>query len=283
MNIKIKKGKLELNYKKFIFPGGEVGIKLEVDNYKFFFDERNITLIARIQKSEDFFVLAMVKDALQQLGEKNINLFIPYIPYARQDRICDNGESFSLKVFANLLNSLNFPLVTIIDPHSEVCSALINNVEIISQYDIVAAWDEFIQRIKLSKIVSPDSGSNKKSAKIAKYLDHEEFIRADKLRDLTNGNIKETIVYCDDFKGKNVVVIDDILDGGRTFIELAKVLKTKNCGKIILYCTHGIFSQGTKPLYEGGIDEIWTTNSFYDVFPSNVGDIKIFDIESLIK
>jgi ribose-phosphate pyrophosphokinase len=283
MSIKIKKGELELNYKRFTFPGGEVGIKLDVTNYKFFYDKNKVTLIARITKSEDFFALAMIKDALEQMGEKNINLFIPYIPYARQDRICDNGESFSLKVFANLLNSLNFPLVTIVDPHSEVCPALINNVKVITQYDVVAAWDEFIQRIKFGKIVSPDSGANKKSAKIAKYLDHEEFIRADKLRDLTNGNIKETIVYCDDFKGKDVVIIDDLIDAGGTFILLAKVLKDKNIGKIILFCTHGIFSKGTKPLFEGGINEIYTTNSFYDVFPANVGDIKVFDIETLIK
>lgn len=266
MNIAIKKNNLFLGFKDFIFPGGEVGIKLD-NNYKYQWEKAEYqTIIARIQNSEDLISLAMVKDALQEFDKTPINLFLAYVPYGRQDRICDKGEAFSLKIFVKFIASLNFNLVTIVDPHSEVTPAIFKTLNVplrvITQFDVINKYLDFTNANRSCILVSPDAGSNKKTAEIAKYFEHNEFIRADKLRDLTNGNIKETIVYCDDFKGRDVLVCDDICDGGRTFLELAKVCKTKNCGKFILYVTHGIFSKGLKILYENGIDEIFTTNSF---------------------
>ena len=60
----------------------------------------------------------------------------------------------------------------------------------------------------------------------------------------------------------NVVVVDDICDGGRTFIELLKASPTLDCGKSLsLFVTHGIFSQGTKPLFDAGFQFIGRTDS----------------------
>ncbi len=268
MNIGIYKrdpnnGLKQLFFKRFVFPGGEVGVKLDNDYSFKYFNSAN-AIVARVQTSEDFMELAMVADALRRFDNVKIGVFLPYLPYARQDRVCDTGEAFSLQVFCKLLNSLNFDKVTICDPHSDVGPALINNVKVISQFDIINKWLDFINVCNNPKVtfVSPDAGSNKKTSILAGFFQKPNFVRADKLRDLTNGNIKETIVYCDDFKGQDVVCADDIIDGGRTFIELAKVCKAKNCGKFILYATHGIFSKGVETLYQNGIDEIWTTNSF---------------------
>lgn len=261
--IAIKKNNLTLKFNSFTFPGGEVGIKLNAGDYKFREEKADhTTIIAHVQNSEDILQVAMVKDALQRIDNTPINLFIPYLPYARQDRVCDKGESFSLKVFCDLINNLEFEKVTICDPHSEVAPALLDNVRVISQFDIINKNLEFTKVGINCILISPDSGSNKKTSEIAKYFTHDSFVRADKLRDLTNGNIKETIVYWNDFSKRDVVCVDDICDGGKTFIELAKVCKAKNCGKFILYVTHGIFSKGVKVLYQNGIDEIWTTNSF---------------------
>lgn len=83
-----------------------------------------------------------------------------------------------------------------------------------------------------------------------------------KARNVQTGEITGTEVY-GDVKDKVVLIIDDICDGGRTFIELGKVLKERGASKVILYVTHGIFSQG-KQVFEGIIDEVyakhdWTT------------------------
>jgi ribose-phosphate pyrophosphokinase len=287
MNIQIFKNGRELDFKRFIFPGGEVGVKLNAADYVFALGGGTCkTIVARIQNSEDFLELAMVKDALDRLEiDLPTRLFLPYVPYARQDRVCDKGEAFSLQVFCKLLNSLKFDVVTICDPHSEVAPALINNVRVIKQFNIINNWLEFINRCNNPKvsIVSPDGGSIKKTFELGAFFS-KDFVRADKIRDLTNGNIKDTVVYCDDFKGNDVVVFDDICDGGRTFTELAKVCKAKNCGKFILYVTHGIFSKGVETLFQNGIDEIWTTNSYKwvsnSIDPSWDEKVKVLDLES---
>lgn len=257
---------LELSYKTFTFPAGEVSVKFD---FRVSPAHRGgpIKIIARIQNSDDFFRLAQLKDALEQeyaaqrAPKPEINLYAPYLPYGRQDRACDKGESFSLKVFAGLLNSLNFNRVTTCDPHSEVTNACVNNLEVISQLDIIRKRLSYFTNNHY-KLISPDAGANKKTMAVAKYFDLSEIVRADKLRDLSNGNIKETIVYYDDFKKADVVCVDDLCDGGRTFTELAKVCKAKNCGYFILYVTHGVFSKGLDTLFENGVDRIITTNSY---------------------
>lgn len=267
MNIKIYNGQDYLPDNFFFFPAGEIGIKLNADNHRFFESEK-YTICAQVQNSNDLFRIAFAKDAIERIVgyDVSINLFCPYLPYARQDRLCDKGESFSLKVICDYINHLNFDKVTIVDPHSLVSEALIERVNVISQFDIFHRWQELKRRTAGLTFVAPDAGSNKKTSELAAYFGHEDFIRGDKLRDLTNGKIKEIKVYCDDLKGRGVVISDDLCDAGGTFLGLAKALKEKNCGNIVLYVTHGIFSHkdGVNHLLKNGIDEIWTTNSYQD-------------------
>ena len=265
--------------KSFVFPGGEVGIKVNTNYLAPEKTDNKVLLTARIKSSADLMELAMTKDALKRhLGRVPIDLFMPYIPYARQDRVCVAGEAFSLKVFADYINFLNFDKVTVVDPHSDVSMAVFNNLRVISQLDILKKFDELVTRAAKCVFVAPDAGANKKTSVLANYLGKSSFVRADKLRDLGTGNIKETIVYCEDFQGKDVVVFDDLCDGGRTFIELAKVCKTKNCGKFVLYVTHGIFSKGADELLNNGIDEIYCTDSY-----NTPEKVKFISLNSFVK
>jgi ribose-phosphate pyrophosphokinase len=290
MNIKLTINDKEIDIQNFIFSGGEVYVRIGknetqrvvLNNQKY---DGPLNITARIQNSDSFFYLANIKDALDGMfPDAPKRLFLPYLPYARQDRVCNSCESHSLKVFCGLLNYLKFDKVTVCDVHSDVSLALIDNLIHISRLDIINNWREFTNRAIGCVMISPDAGANKKTSEIAKYFNHDSFVRADKLRDLSTGEIKETIVYCDDFKGRDVLCADDIIDGGRTFIELAKVCKAKNCGKFVLYATHGIFSKSTNCLFDGGIDEIWTTNSFD--FNKNIEinerkALQIFNVEKL--
>lgn len=273
--------------KDFLFPAGEVGVQLDSSNIQYNFTNTTCqTIVARIHDSNDVLRLLNVTDALRRLNTLPINLFMPYVPYSRQDRVCNEGEAFSLGVFANLINSQNYQSVTICDPHSDVVGALIHNVKIISQLDIIEKFLSFRHKIidENSVFISPDAGANKKTSALAKAFNHPEFIRADKLRDLSTGQIKETIVYADDLTGKTVVIADDMGDGMGTFVALAKALKAKGASKIILYITHAIFSKGTKHVFESGIDEIYTTNSYSDRHPAEIdGKLKIFDVDTFIK
>ena len=272
MSLTLKKGQYTFNINQSTFPGGEVLLSIK-DSWCWPIHLDPITITARIHNSNDLFALGLLKDAVTReyirQGKahcvKEINLIMPYVPYARQDRACCEGEPHSLKVFADYINHLKFNSVTIIDPHSDVCGAVFDNVRIVTQLDVINKDLKFINRVLEGvTFISPDAGANKKTASLAKYFEHRDFIRADKLRNLATGDIIETKVYCDDLTGKTIAIVDDICDGGRTFVELAKALKKKGATKVILFVTHGIFSKGEQTLLDNSIDEIWTTDSYKD-------------------
>lgn len=245
---------IEIEYKSFIYSGGEVSVKLEQKFPKF----KTLLILAFLKSSDDIMLLLNITDALRrQYGFSiNLHLHLDYCPYARQDRVCDEGEAFGLKVFANLINSLNFNSVCILDPHSDVAPALINNCYTQPLNDAFNPT----YAVGVDYLISPDAGANKKVFKLSQELDIP-MIRADKVRDVKTGKITETIVYADDLTGKRVMIIDDICDGGRTFIELAKQLITKGA-TVDLYVTYGIFSKGKELLREAGIENIYCPFEF---------------------
>lgn len=280
--IQIIKNGVYLKNDFFLFPGGEVGVKLDSDNL-YYKDTKAPyqTIVARLQNSNDIMELVMVADALRRFDPTPIRLFMPYVPYARQDRVCVPGESFSLKAFAQVINSLGFERVTVVDPHSDVTGAVFDRINIITQKDVIHQFEELSIEILNSGAVfiSPDAGANKKTSELASYFNHRYFLRADKLRDLATGQIKETIVYADKIDTP-VIIADDLCDGGKTFIELAKVLKSKGCPKVILYVTHGIFSKGEEVLLSNGIDQIFTTDS-YRINYGNINTLKLLEVFKL--
>jgi len=227
----------------FTFPGGEVNVNLDgiqIGEYT--------VIWAMLDNSEEIMKLLMIFDALRQINPTiKVELHLPYLPYARQDRVCNPGEALSVKVMANLINNLNAETVTLYDPHSNVAGALISNVKIIPQEALLQELIPFIIE-KEAVIIAPDAGAEKKTLNFAKTLpEGTQVLFGSKVRDLKTGKIRETTVR-GDAMGKKVLIIDDICDGGRTFIELAKVLKAQGAAEVYLYVTHGIFSKGLDPL-----------------------------------
>ena len=164
---------------------------------------------------------------------------------------------------ASFINNLEFAKVTIWDAHSEVSPALLNRVVNVPQIKLLERCDELSQRLSTGELtlISPDAGASKKTIKIAETFNGEpEVIQAQKMRNLKTGEIIKTEIL-GDVEGKKVLIADDICDGGRTFIELAKVLRSKGAVEVSLFITHGIFSKGLE-VFEGLIDAIYTTDSF---------------------
>jgi ribose-phosphate pyrophosphokinase len=232
------------------FSGGECHIKLPD-----FEVAENTTILANLNSSDDVMSLLLVVDAVRRINPSTkIALTIPYFPYARQDRVCNEGEALSVKVMADLINSLNCASLTIYDPHSDVTPALLNNCRVVSVADIISK--SFLAKEINTKnllLVSPDAGAEKKVRMVAKKLASAgilvEVLCATKSRDTMTGNITSTTIH-GDVKGKNIMIVDDICDGGATFIELAKLLKEQGAGDIYLYVSHGIFSKGLAVLGE---------------------------------
>lgn len=235
------------------FNGGETGVRLKA---KLHVSEEAFSVTAILKNADAIMELLLVCDALKRetLQLNECTLIAPYFPYARQDRVCNEGESLSARVMCDLINSLGFREVIIFDAHSDVVPALLNNCINILIYDLFDAPQD------VQAVVSPDAGAEKKArAFVQNSKGTLRLVCATKRRNTATGDIIQTdLPY--DLNGEDCLIVDDICDGGRTFIELAKVLREKGAGKIYLYVTHGIFSQGME-VFHGLIDKIYYTNS----------------------
>lgn len=264
-----------LSYTAFVFSGGEPHIKIESDLNTV----DKVTITHRLNSFNDLGLLCLAVDALRRMEVKIIDLFIPYFPAARQDRVMIPGEPLSVKVYADIINHLNLNKVMIFDPHSEVTPAILNNCAVFSNYKFV---EEVIQQIGTDIIlISPDGGALKKIYKVSEYLGGKEVVEGSKTRDLKTGKLSGFKVYTDDLEGKDCLVVDDICDGGGTFIGLAEELKKKNAGDLYIAVSHGIFSKGTKELSRY-YKRIFTTDSFKEINEEGVNQIKL-NVSQMLK
>ena len=253
-------------YEHFFFGGGEQHIKFDQQDIA---DVCSATIWLHYSQDSEIWKLALIVDALRRANISILHLKIPYFPAARQDRVCVEGEPLTVKVFADFINSMKFNKVTIFDPHSEVTPALLDNVQVVDNCAFVCKILGEMNALDGSGktvLVSPDAGSNKKVANVAKYLfkasgKEVSVVRADKLRNVATGQIVETTVYADDLTGKECYIIDDICSKGGTFCALAKVLKAKGASKVYLVVSHYEGTADLRILKESGIDLVFTTDS----------------------
>jgi ribose-phosphate pyrophosphokinase len=251
----------EVEYKKFKFPSGETHFQLLSIPFDGTF---NITV--RVTSADELMLLFLAVDTIRSnFGEIPISVFIPFLPYARQDRVNEPGECFSLKTLATLLNSYKLTKVTIFDVHSDVSTAVLNNAAPVSN-------SRFVQSVLLSKrwnytLVCPDMGAYKKVYKVAKELGYQkDILLCNKVRNTVTGKVSGTELLKPLPKvGETYYIVDDICDGGATFIGIAEAIHAQDQTAIVnLIVSHGIFSKGIDHLVNNGISEVYTTDSFKD-------------------
>ena len=243
------------------FPVGEMHIKRVYDYSVSHAQSHGVGVRFVFENNAEIVELILLHNALKHEGIKLSVLQMPYIPFARQDRVAVPGESFSLEAFANIINSLNIDRVEVVDPHSDVATALIKNCYVIQQHEI---FEKYLRDVPAGYfLICPDGGARKKLNKLHDVthvtLKCGGVVECSKVREPRTGAIKETKVYAEDLGGSDCYIVDDICDGGRTFIEIAKVLKTKNAGKIVLMVTHFFGTKGLD-VFRGLIDEIYSIN-----------------------
>jgi ribose-phosphate pyrophosphokinase len=250
------------------FPGGECHVTLPdelLDNPR----ARAFTIKTLIKNADHIMHLLMVTDAIRRhYAGYPIFLHMPYIPYARQDRVANHGESLSARVFCDLINAQNYEVVSVADPHSPVVEALLNRIDVV---DPIYMVEEVLQSDLFKDgvaLVAPDAGARKRVLNMAMEVNVEDVIFADKVRDTKTGKITGTVVNNEVPQGKAILVVDDICDGGRTFLELGKVLKEKTDQPLYLYITHGIFSKGLEELGKY-YDRIFTAYNWNDEEANN--------------
>lgn len=246
------KGK-EVIFDSFVFHGGEPHIRI-----KSLENKNKVNITHRINSFNDLGLLCIAVDALKRMNVKRIDVLIPYFPGARQDRVMVEGESLSLKVYTNIINALAIDSITVFDPHSDVTPALLDNCKCIKNH-------KFIEKILPQLppdivLISPDAGASKKVFQLAKYLNIKEVLECGKRRNVATGELTGFHVPKDTLLNKAYLIVDDICDGGGTFLGLASELKNKNAGKLYLAISHGIFSKGLNEL-ANTFDIIYVTDS----------------------
>lgn len=249
--------------KFFTFPAGERSCKIESEDV-LVGCANSCTVTILYKSSDDLIDTLLLCNALRQINPSIVIYgYIPYFPYARQDRVCDKGEAFSLQVACGIIELCNFKSVKVDDAHSNVLSAFFDAGTLVNNSQASCLSGLFDP--KDAVLVSPDNGASKKVYELAKLL-NLPVIEAGKVRCTKTGNIiKTTLTQIPDSdiiqSCSRLVVVDDICDGGRTFIELAKELK-QFYKPLELVVTHGIFSKGLSEL-ETYYSKITCKNKLY--------------------
>lgn len=284
--LQLKLNNLTVKLVESRFPDSAAGIKLEGTIPR---QVEHARIDATFTKGESlndmFFKIALLVDIVRSINSRSqILLFMPYIPYARQDRRMVRHDGFSMKVFANLLNSLKLDSVMVFDSHSDVATALIDNVVHVTQEQIIDTNPiNHGLSTNYDVIVAPDAGALKKIHKVAKAL-KKPVVVLDKERNVQTGEITGTKLLSpiSDVEGKCCLIVDDICDGGATFIAAAAELKQAGAENVSLWVTHGIFSRGVEHLLDNGILNIHTTDSYYgDDGSSRVSVYRCAGIEAM--
>lgn len=226
------------------------------------FESRKHSVEWRFENEAELFHLAQLQHLLQRTVQGlETTLTMKYLPYARQDKVIGNEATFALHTFTKIINSLDFHKIILTDPHNfDACRF---NCKIEAQYP-VKYLEEIAQEIESFGVGNgvilcyPDKGALNKYTKVYETL-YRPYIFGEKVRDQLTGNITSYTLYGECY-GKNVIIVDDICDGGMTFKLLAKDLLAAGACSVVLFVTHGIFSKGVRTLIDSGITRVFTAD-----------------------
>lgn len=259
--LKKKSKKFEFNpIERIVFRDNEVKIRIKNNIRKsecFFIHNSNLN------PSQWFLELALVNEALYNSSAAEITNVLPYLRFSRQDRKDKSRVAVNAKVVANVINSYANRVLTL-DVHSPQI-ALAYNVPFDNLYSfpIVIRYlmKNYSQSLENLVLMGPDVGGAKRVEAFKNRLERDG-IKTDiaigyKYRP-KEGEVAEFRMI-GDVAEKNVLIVDDIIDSGKTLIEAAKELKKKGAKKIFAYATHGLFTEG--------IDKV--TENFEKIFVGN--------------
>ncbi len=305
------KDKSEIKYEVSSFPDGQQQIKIlsncveqeEIAGTKIFYSTgghevqcrtvpRNITIKSRLNDWLDLERIVCATQSLRNKGVGEIHLYTPYFLGSRSDRSFNEDENNYLKhVICPIINLQGYKSVTVLDPHSDVLEACLNGFNKVDQSEIVhdilgTKWADEVLTYGEFILVAPDAGAAKKIYKVADRIKYKgEIITCSKVRNNRGELILTNVPLSTECDHKDIIIIDDICDGGKTFIEIAREIDRKyqrqndRKGKKYLIVTHGIFSKGFKELSKY-FDGIYCTNS-YGPIPTQ--DNKELEYASIVK
>jgi ribose-phosphate pyrophosphokinase len=211
------------------------------------------TLVLRAGSLMEFVYGMFLCDSIRESGGRISKLILPYLPGARQDRVNPTGDVlYTASSVAQMVNARQFDTVLSVDPHSGVMPALINNFVEYPLEDVYAKlWMGY------TGVIAPDKGATLRGWRAGDMMNLPVAFGS-KVRDVSTGALTGFAV-ADLEEGGHYIVVDDICDGGGTFIGLGEKIKEQGA-YADLFVTHGIFSKGTDGLKKI-FNNIYTTDT----------------------
>lgn len=256
-------------YKVIKFPDGELHLELEPLNRK-----EPVVVKCRITNGDDLFLLMQLSDILNRQCIEVCILEIYYLMGMRCDRLFDIDRPFTLSIVADVINSLKAGTVYVYESHSSRCLRMIQN-----GFDIHLAWYikcRLFEQNKELLLVAPDKGS------VNRYHNRHFAVVCDKVRNEATGELQGfRATPKEDVAGRDLLVIDDLCDGGGTFVGLAPKLIELQPKSLSLLVAHAIQKQGIEKV-AAVYDKVYITDTYKDwtkeSLPANVTVFKVDEL-----
>ncbi|ODS41868.1 MAG: hypothetical protein MSIBF_00445 [Candidatus Altiarchaeales archaeon IMC4] len=246
---RIKLGETELRK----FTDGEFYIRI-LSGVK----NENAVLINSVVDNESLVETLLLLDALRDNGAKRIDLFVPYMAYCRQDKVFKDGEALSAKTVLKLLGNFSDSITTLnahfLDTYGrfEPWGVKLKNLD---AFPLLAK--HFAGRVRSPVVIAPDKGAMHYARNAAEIIGCEsDYLEKTRVSD-TDVRMKTKKLPV---KGKDVIILDDIISTGGTMLKAAGMLRGAGAKTIDLGCVHGVFSKGTE-MFGGVVDELVCTDS----------------------
>ena len=220
--------------------------------------------------------LMMIKKCTDDLAA-DICTVIPYMAYARQDRVFQDGEVISIELIAKLLEAAGNKRLITIDIHSALALSYFRiDVQNISSIPLLANHAANNLKLNRTVVVSPDAGGIERAYEFAKILG-SDIIALKKWRDRNSGEIFfDDKLECN-IADRDVVLVDDIISSGGSIVKACQVLKKNKADKVYAMCVHGLLVEdAAEKIRAAGVQEIISTNSI----PSHYAKVDISPIIS---
>ncbi|MBO0684787.1 MAG: ribose-phosphate pyrophosphokinase [Candidatus Dormibacteraeota bacterium] len=251
----------------------EIGVELTDPRVKRFSDGELKVKIGDSMRGHDCFViqptchpvnehlmeLFILLDALRRASAGRITAVIPYYGYARQERKMAPREPIAAKLIANFITLAGADRVLLMDLHADAIEGFFDvPTDHLTARKLLA---EHLRGRGLNgcSVVSPDAGGAKRAESMATLLAAPlVFVYKRRPRD----EVAEVLEIAGEVRGRDCVVVDDMISSGGTIAETAQALKRSGAGRVIIACSHPVLTPGAvERLRRAPVDEVVVTNS----------------------
>ncbi len=252
-------GLIEVEIKKF--PDGEKYVRVLGSA-----DEVTVIQSTFRPQDEHLIELILIADALRERGVETLRAVVPYLAYSRQDRVTKEGEPVSVRAIMRTL-AVYYDELYVFDLHNPETLKFFPG-KAINLSPARAMAEYFREKLGDGIVLAPDKGARERAKAVAQKLGLE-FSHFEKER-ISPTEVRMTPVNVD-VRGKNVLIVDDIISTGGTMVRAANLLREMGAEKVFVSATHGVFAEGAIERVSKVVDELAVTNTI----PTPVSRISI--------